>query len=279
MSPPNAKYTFRVDLTVKRGTDEILPELVFADCNGVWVEETNGETLVKCYPKKVGPFLRHVRESGLPVKETAVIKEELQDYVALTKKYFRPITVSGLTILAPWQRSRKSGPVIVIDPGMAFGTGRHESTKLMLRMMNRIDLKDRNVLDLGTGSGILALRAAQKGALVTAIDRDPLAPIAARHNFALNAIQHILLACTDLENLKGRFDIVLANLDFDTVAKHYGNIVSRVSSRGQLLVSGIESQYRERLLDLFSEHTLIRSPHMNDWYAFTFRIDIPPQLR
>ena len=222
--------------------------------------------------------MRRIRESGLPVKKSTIVKEELQDYVALTKKYFRPITVSGLTILAPWQKSRKTGPVVVIDPGMAFGTGRHESTKLMLRMMNRIDLKDRKVLDVGSGSGILALRAAQKGAHVTAIDRDPLAVAAAKHNFALNGMHQILLACTDLENLKGRFDVVLANLDFDTVAKHYGTIVSRVSSGGQLLISGIESQYSESLLALFSAHTLIRNPSMNDWHAFTFRIDSPVTL-
>ena len=275
MNPPKQKYALRVDLIVKRGTEEILPELVFADCGGVWVEELDGESLIRCYPNKVRTFLQHLHASGLPVKKINVVKEELQDYVALTKKYFRPITVSGLTILAPWQKRRNTGPVVVIDPGMAFGTGRHESTKLMLRMMNRIDMKGRSVLDVGSGSGILAVRAAQKGALVTAIDRDPLAVTAARHNFALNEMQHILLACTDLENLKGRFDVVLANLDFDTFEKHHETIVNRVSSGGQLLISGIESQYREDLLSLFSAHTLIRSPSMNDWHAFTFRIDKP----
>jgi ribosomal protein L11 methyltransferase len=273
MTAPRAKYAFRVDLLVEKGTDEILPELLLAECGGVWVDEANGETLIRCYPRKVRPFLRHVRESGVPVRKSTIVREELQDYVALTKKYFRPITISGLTILAPWQKSRKTGPVVVIDPGMAFGTGRHESTKLMLRMMNRIDLKHRKVLDVGSGSGILALRAAQKGAFVTAIDRDPLAVAAAQHNFALNGMHQIPLACTDLENLRGRFDVVLANLDFDTVAKHYEAIVSRVSSRGQLLISGIESQYRESLRALFSAQTLIRSPSMNDWSAFTFQID------
>jgi ribosomal protein L11 methyltransferase len=272
---PKAKYAFRVDLVVEKGTEEILPDIVLAECGGVWVEESNGETVIKCYPKKVRPFLRHIHESGLPVKKSTIVKEELQDYVALTKKYFRPITVSGVTILAPWQKSRRTGPVIVIDPGMAFGTGRHESTKLMLRMMNRIDLKGRNVLDVGCGSGILALRAAQKGALVTAVDRDPLAGTAARHNFALNEMHQILLACADLENLRGQFDVVMANLDFDTIAKHYEAIVSRVSYHGQLLMSGIEDQYKESLLSLFPAHTLIRSAKMNDWHSFLFQIDSP----
>jgi ribosomal protein L11 methyltransferase len=273
MSQPSAKYTQRVDLIVEKGADEILPELAFAECGGVWVEERDGATLIKCYPKRVKSFLRHIRESGLAVKESTIVKEELPDYVALTKKYFRPVTVSSLTILAPWQKRRKAGQVIIIEPGMAFGTGRHESTKLMLRMINEIDLNKRNVLDIGSGSGILALRAAQKGARVTAIDRDPLAVTAARHNFTLNGMQQILLACTDLKDLKGRFDVVLANLDFDTVAKNREALIGRVSPRGLLLISGIENQYRESLLALFFVHTLIRNPSMNGWHAFTFQID------
>jgi len=273
MSPSKREYALRVDLLVEKGTDEILPELVIDECGGVWVEETDGATLIRCYPKKLKPFLQHVRESGLPVKKSTIVREELQDYVALTKKYFKPITVSGLTILAPWQKRKKAGQVIVIEPGMAFGTGRHESTKLMLRLISEINLKKKNVLDIGSGSGILALRAAQKGAYVTAIDRDPLAVTAARHNFALNGLHEILLACADLENLKGRFDVVLANLDFDTVANNQKAIVDRVAPRGLLLVSGIENQYKRTLLALFSTHTLIRSPSMNGWHAFMFQID------
>ena len=122
------------------------------------------------------------------------------------------------------------------------------------------------------------MRAAQKGAHVTAVDRDPLAVAGAKHNFALNQMRQVLLACTDLENLKGRFDVVLANLDFDTVEKYHETIIDRVAPRGQLLISGIESQYRDNLLALFSAHTLIRSPGMNDWHAFTFQIDKPAAL-
>jgi ribosomal protein L11 methyltransferase len=273
MKSTKATYVFRVDLSVEKGVDEILPESILAECGGVWVEESDGETLVRCYPKEPDEFLLHVRESGIAVKRSIIVREKLLDYAALTRKYFRPITVAGVIILAPWQKSKKRGPVITIDPGMAFGTGRHESTKLMLRMINRIDLQGQKVLDIGCGSGILAIRAAQKGAFVTAIDRDPLAAAAAKHNSALNKLNNIMLACADLENLKGRFDIVLANLDFETVSKHYESLVSRVSNGGSLLVSGIEDQYRGRLLALFSEHTLIRKARMNDWHAFTVRID------
>ena len=273
MKPPGTKYVVRVDLVAEKGVEEILPEFIFDECGGVWIEETIEQVCIRCYPKQLKSFLRHIRESGLRFAKRSIVKEELQDYVTLTKKYFRPITISGVTILAPWQKHGRAGDVLIIDPGMAFGTGRHESTKLMLRMMNQIDLKQIKVLDVGCGSGILAIRAAQKGAFVTAIDRDPLAVDAAKHNSALNDLNNIALACTDLASLRGRFDVVLANLDYETVSKHYKALVSRVANSGLLLVSGIEDQYRDRLLALFLQHTLARKAGMNDWHAFIFRID------
>ena len=257
-----------------------MPELVFTDCNGIWVEEVGSDILIKCYPKALEPFLHFLSESNLPIKETRVIEEDAQDYAALTKKYFRPIKVSGVRILAPWQKSRDPGPRIVIEPGMAFGTGRHESTKLMLRMMNVIALKGKSVLDLGCGSGILAIYATLKGAnRVMAVDSDPLAVEGSRHNFALNNMDFIGLACTDLADIRGTFDVVLANLDFDTFRKHGHAIAERLVQGGYLLVSGIEAQYADSLLPLFKGHTLVRTAKMNDWHAFIFRIDNPAQLR
>jgi ribosomal protein L11 methyltransferase len=277
MTLPKKECALRVDIIIRKGTEEILPELLFEQCGGIWIEDLDGETeaLIRCYPKQMEPFLKLVRESNLTVKEIKVVKETLQDYAALTRKYFRPITISGVTILAPWQRRKKEGAVIVIDPGMAFGTGRHESTKLMLKMMMKTNLKGRKVLDVGSGSGILSVYAAQNGGRVTAIDRDPIAATAAIHNFALNKMHNFLLACTDLEDVRGRFDVVLANLDYDTISKQYAAIVDRVASHGQLLISGIEEQYSQRLLPLFSAHRLIRRMRMNDWHGFTFQIDNP----
>jgi ribosomal protein L11 methyltransferase len=280
MSTQRAEKVVRVDLLTAKGTEEILPERVFTDCNGLWVEELGSDILIKCYPKVLEPFLQLLSESNLPIKETRVVKEDAQDYAALTKKLFRPIKVSGVRILAPWQKSRDPGPRIVIEPGMAFGTGRHESTKLMLRMMNAIALKGKSVLDLGCGSGILAIYAMLRGAdKVMAVDSDPLAVEGSRHNFALNKMDFIGLACTDLAGIRGTFDVVLANLDFDTFRKHHRAIAERLVQGGYLLVSGIEAQYADSLPPLFKGHTLVRTAKMNDWYGFIFRIDKHLRLR
>ena len=276
MSTQRAAKVVRVDLLAAKGTEEILPERVFTDCNGLWVEELGLDVLIKCYPRALESFLQLLSKSKLPIKETRVIREDAQDYTALTRKYFRPIKVSGVKILAPWQKSRDPGPHIVIEPGMAFGTGRHESTKLMLRMMNAVVFEGKSVLDLGCGSGILAIYATLRGAdKVTAVDSDPLAVQGSRHNFALNKMDFIGLACADLANIGGTFDVVLANLDFDTFRKHGHTIAERLAQGGYLLVSGVEAQYADSLPLLFRGHTLVRTAKMNDWYGFIFRIDNP----
>ncbi len=247
---------------------------MFKGCSGFWVEDAGADVLIKCYPKNVEAFLQLLLKSKLPIKQTRVLKEVVQDYAALTKKFFQPIRASGVKILAPWHRTRDPGPHIVIEAGMAFGTGRHESTKLMLRMMNAVEFRKKSVLDLGSGSGILAIYAALRGARsVTAVDSDPLAMEAARHNFDLNKVKRIRLACTDLAHVSGTFHIVLANLDFDTFRKYCQNIARRVVEGGYLLVSGIEAQYAKGLPSLFADHTLVKTMKMNDWYGFTFRID------
>jgi ribosomal protein L11 methyltransferase len=146
--------------------------------------------------------------------------------------------------------------------------------------MNAVLLEGRSVLDLGCGSGILAIYATLKGAnKVMAVDSDPLAVEGSRHNFALNNMDFIGLACTDLTNIRGTFDVVLANLDFDTFQKHGRAIAERLVQGGCLLVSGIEAQYAASLLPLFKDHTLVSTAKMNDWHGFTFQIDKRVRLR
>ena len=122
-----------------------------------------------------------LRTLKIATKDVLVTDEPEQDYAELTKKYFRPIQIEGLTILAPWNKTKRKGPRILIEPGMAFGTGRHESTRLMIKLMGSIDFKGKKVLDIGCGSAILSLYAALLGAKkVLAVDNDEDTVLSAR---------------------------------------------------------------------------------------------------
>src|SRR5208283_4920125 len=108
---------------------------------------------ITCYPADPDRFCAYVRGAGVPVRLLTTTQEEEKDYVALVRRHFTPVKVGDLTIVAPWRRRPMRGRTIVIEPGMAFGTGRHESTKLMVKMMDRLLIERTSVLDIGSGSG------------------------------------------------------------------------------------------------------------------------------
>jgi ribosomal protein L11 methyltransferase len=155
---------------------------------------------------------------------------------------------------------------------MAFGTGRHESTKLMVRMMDSIPLRGKRVLDLGSGSGVLAVNAALLGATpVVAIDHDPLAAEAMKKSCEMNGTGDILLVCGDIAALSGEFDVVLANLDFETFSSRAAGLLPRVAPSGYLIVSGIEEQYGDRAPGLFRPFSMAAPRRLRGWHGFVFR--------
>ena len=262
----------RVDILVKKGSEELLGLDFYGLSGGVWVEDEAEGVRIRCYPPDPARFLAFLRASPLPTLHVAAVEEREQDYVALVRRHFTPVNVAGVTILPPWRTPRAKGLTIFIEPGMAFGTGRHESTRLMIRMMGRTTLGAKRVLDLGAGSGILSVYAALLAAsLVVAVDHDPLAVEAARKARDLNATPEVLLACADIEAVCGVFDVVLANLDFATFEKHADRVSRLVAPGGSLLLSGIEAQYNRGLPPLFRGLEIVGRHRMGDWRAFMFR--------
>jgi ribosomal protein L11 methyltransferase len=262
----------RVDITTVKGREEILDPEFYALCGGVWIEEQEGRVLIKCYPSDAAALLAYLDASGWSSGSIAVVDEEEKDYVALMRRQFTPIRVGDVLIIPPWSKAKRKGHTIVIEPAMAFGTGRHESTRLMIRMMGGSDIAGKKVLDIGSGSGILAIYARLLGAVsVLAVDHDPVATEAAQKSFELNDVRDIELACCSVEGITGEFDVVLANLDFATFKAHSREVLRLVTEDGLLIVSGIERQYAAGTPGLFVPATLVNKTRMKDWHGFVFR--------
>jgi ribosomal protein L11 methyltransferase len=260
-----------MDIQADKGTEELLPAEFYDLCSGVWIEENSDAVTIKCYPREAQALARFVRACTLPIIGMHTVEEEEKDYAALVRRYFTPIRIGNVTVLPPWRATSRKGPVIIIEPGMAFGTGRHESTKLMVGMMGSLELKGKSTLDIGAGSGILALYARLLGASpVVAIDHDPLAAEAMQKNMSLNPGLDILIACADLGSIGGTFDVVLANLDFNTFRMHAQAVMQRLAPGGSLVVSGIEQQYARGLPALFSPLAVARHRKMKEWHAYLF---------
>lgn len=260
-------------IKTEKGADEMLPTEVYENCNGAWVEEADADhILINFYCEPDGVLLSLLEASRIGYEVISIGEEEDQDYVGIMKRHFTPISVGNITILPPWKKSRKTGPKIIIEPGMAFGTGRHESTRIMLGMMSAIKLQGMSVLDIGCGSGVLAIYAHMMGASrIVAVDHDTCAVEAVAKNAGLNSADRVEAVCADIGCIKGQFDVVLANLDARTFSDYSIHIIGLVKDRGILLASGIEAGQKNCVMPLFSNLRRTVQRRRNDWYGFVFQ--------
>ena len=162
-----------------------------------------------------------------------------------------PVTVGRLTVAPPWTvtdelRASAPGPIIVIQPSMGFGTGHHASTRLCLELLQRVPLAGKRVLDIGTGSGVLAIAARVLGAAsVVGIDVDPDALTNARENLELNGIADgVAFVESDVRahaaGASGAYDLILANLTGSLLQREADAIAALAASGGHLIVSGFQ---------------------------------------
>ena len=158
---------------------------------------------------------------------------------------------------------------IVITPRMAFGTGHHATTRMMVEAMLGLDLKGRVVCDLGCGTGVLAILAEQRGASgILAIDIDMQAVTNARENVASNGCTRIAVEKGDAEMLRGKmFDVILANIERNTLLEAMDMMYAALHSGGALLLSGFVPTDRHMLAQRAREAGFSLAERMNegDW--------------
>jgi len=177
-----------------------------------------------------------------------------QNWVQLTQLQFDPIRVSErLWIVPSWHESPDPAAVnLILDPGMAFGTGSHPTTRLCLEWLERTVAAECSVLDYGCGSGILAIAAARLGAgRVAGVDIDPLAVDAARSNAERNGVS--ALFADSAEPVAGEYDVVVANILSNPLRVLAPAICAHVRSGGRLALSGILREQAEEIIGIYAQ--------------------------
>lgn len=218
----------------------------------------------------------------------AVSETEDKDWINNWKQYFKPFTVDDILIKPTWEEipaEHADKLLIEIDPGTAFGTGKHETTQLCIRQLDKYIKGGENVLDVGTGSGILGIAALKLGASEAfGTDLDENAVVAVRENLEANhipaekfgVVQGNIIDDKAIQDQAGYecYDIVVANILAPVIIMLQGEIAPHLKHGGIFITSGIINTKEEdvrQAMEANPELEIVEINHQNDWVSITAR--------
>lgn len=271
VSGPHSYYELSFHLPIKK-TQSIFRVRDFFIKNGVPESEIvqsvfKSKEIVSCFTSS-GVFCSQMKKKAavafpdIPFHQSHLKRS---DWFDKWVRYFRRQKIGKRFLVIP---SREKNPsdqkssrlIIYLDPAGAFGSGSHETTRLVLALMEHSKRRWRSFLDIGTGSGILSIAAYRLNpkALVTAIDSDPVSTLAARRNFKMNEMRSFTLLTQDLDHWKARrkFDLIAANLTSAELQQSQESIARRLKLSGILIVSGILRRNFQNFLSEFRSRSL-----------------------
>ena len=206
-----------------------------------------------------------------------------EDWADSWKQYYKPVELGRITVVPAWESyEAKPGEVIVrMDPGMAFGTGTHETTRLVIRLMQDEELSDKRVLDVGTGSGILSICASKLGALsCNAYDIDPVAVKVARDNVLSDGCTNITVGVSDLlagvDTSGGKYDLVVANIVSDIIIRMMPDLKDYIKPSAPVILSGIIESRADEVRECVKAcgYKVVKELYENDWVGMLVKLDI-----
>lgn len=257
-----------VDVSWPSRPDSERLELLLAELDGCEpsaVEDTPTGLRVFFHRASDRARARDVASAWAPEATVTAIDVSDEAWAERSQAALEPVVVGRFVVAPPWkadvaqsEAANSERQVVVIQPSMGFGTGHHPTTRLCLSLLQRRALAGRSMLDVGTGSGVLAIVAALLGAAtVVGIDEDEDALTSARENVELNhGATHVQLRAIDLTEPASRAavhpaDVVTANLTGGMLMQHAAAVRSLVAPGGVLITSGFQEDERAAVADAF----------------------------
>lgn len=261
-----------LEFSITRDKQEIVSTLLWEmETAGIEeIDEIHGMVHLKAFfPPEISlkniatAFTQKCRSLKITVRQLNPQPVENRDWLAEWRATLQPFKVGRRFFIVPAEQNAPQIPPkrisLLLEPGMAFGTGTHETTQLCLEAIERLVKPGSSVLDVGTGSGILAMASVKLGALrVLGCDTDPDAIEVALSNLRINqCLPMTTLLMGNIESVGRRqFDIVVANLTIDPIEQTFVQMEKRVRAGGLLILSGILKEQVQRLTPLITRSRL-----------------------
>lgn len=255
------------------GTYEVNPVVI-----GYFSDDKNIEDIIseiKTYQASYNKELSAGQE--IVIHDIRYSPLEDKDWETAWQAYYEPIHVSRFMDIVPiWEKDDQVADpkktTLFLDPGMAFGTGSHETTKLALRLLEIAMAGGEDVIDVGTGSGVLAIAAKKLGANdIAAYDYDGSIIDITRNNFALNDVEDAISVAQNniLNDIDTQVDIITANILFEILEPLIPQAYANLKADGQLVLSGIFHDKKDDMLALLvaNDFTVEIVMNMGEWYG------------
>lgn len=256
---PNSHYEVFLDLLVKL-TDEAVEEL-----NGTLISRSEFDL------ENIAYGIEQFAKSLGVECEISTTKQKNEDWIQKYKEAVKPIVVGKFYVHPSWVEDKEDKINVLIDPALAFGSGHHETTNSCLDAISRYVNEGDELLDVGTGSGILSIAASKMGAIVDICDTDSLAVENAEENFKTNNANLNRAWSGSATFAKKEYDVVIANIVADVLVMISNDLKKCLKEGSTLILSGILDKHLDRVLKKFNTLEKIEVIEKNEWVTLILK--------
>lgn len=199
-----------------------------------------------------------------------IVAKKNEDWMESYKKSVEPVLIGDYYVRAPWHEPQEGVKNFCIEPSLAFGTGHHPTTKNAMLFVQKYAKSEGRVLDVGCGSGILALTAADMGAKVDLCDTDEEALEVAKKVFETNSLSYENCWTGSANEAKIEYDLVLANIITDVLILISKDLKKALKTKGRLVLSGIIEEREEKLKPFYADLNLLERVNESEWVTLVY---------
>lgn len=203
--------------------------------------------------------------------ETTLEKKENIDWIKQYQESVKSVEIGKFFIRPSWEEKKEDKIDIIIDPALSFGSGHHETTSSCIEAINDYVKPENTVLDVGTGSGILAIAASKLGCTVDICDTDEVCIKDTTSNYELNSVSYNHSWLGSANKASKKYDVVIANIVADVLTFISSDLKKCLNDDGILIISGILDKHIDKVLRKFKDLEQVKLIHKNEWVSVVFK--------